>query len=94
MAGDDRRNRLDRALALVEDEDDHNLLYAALELRQLIELVVYKKLESYSKWIPAAVTQSWQPTHAFKMLLEFEPDADKDFTLNISLGDPGLWIHI
>ncbi|MDZ4063608.1 MAG: hypothetical protein U1E22_02975 [Coriobacteriia bacterium] len=89
MAGDDRRHRLDRAVALIEGDDDRSLLYAALELRQLIELVVYRKLKSYSKWIPAVVTQSWQPAHAFKMLLEFEPDADKDFTLSVSLGEPG-----
>ena len=70
-----------RAKALLAEPTSKNLRYAALELRLCIELLTYEKLRSFSSVIPESVLSTWQPPQAVKALLEFEPSADRSFTL-------------
>jgi DNA-directed RNA polymerase subunit RPC12/RpoP len=91
MAHYDKWNCLDRARDLLSTANDGFLRYACLELRFCIEAIVYEKLEAYSNYVPAAVLEKWQPNHAMKMLLQFEPMADEDFTLYVSPeSEPGI----
>ena len=83
MAFYDKRNCLERAHRLLSTEDDNSFRYACLELRFCIEAIVYEKLETYSEYIPAKVFTKWQPNHALKILMQFEPEADQDFTLTV-----------
>jgi hypothetical protein len=90
---------LQRAKDLLSKGDSSSLLYAALELRRCIEAIVYQKLETYSKYVPGVVFDRWQPAHALKALLQFEPDADEDFRLRVveedHSGNPkGPWIDL
>jgi len=75
---------LERAQNLLSNGDDSMLRYACLEVRLCIEAITYEKLNAYSDHVPAKVFKKWQPKHALKMLLQFEPDADEDFSLCIS----------
>lgn len=81
---DERGTRLEVVKRLIESGDERCLVYAALELRQLIEYLVYRKLVAYSKYVPESVSAVWQPPQAMKALLRLEPDADKDVALKIS----------
>jgi len=91
MADYDMWSCMERARSLLSTADDGSLRYACLELRFCIEAIVYAKLDAYSNYVPAAVFEKWQPNHAVKMLLQFEPEADEDFTLYISPeSEPGI----
>jgi hypothetical protein len=97
---DERGKRLEVVERLVASGDDRSLVYAALELRQLIEYLVYRKLVAYSKYIPESVSAVWQPPQAMKALLRLEPDADKDVAIKISFDatpdtvDEATWIDL
>jgi transcription elongation factor Elf1 len=95
----DKWSCLKRAQLLLDQEDVSSLRYACLELRFCIEAVTYEKLNVYANYVPAKVFKKWQPHHALKMLLQFEPDADEDLSFCISpeseLGKPtGNWINL
>jgi len=90
---------LNQARDLLARRDDGSLPYAALELRRCIESIVYEKLLTYTKYVPGLVFEQWQPAHALKALLQFEPDADEEFRLRIAEEDPlgnprGPWIEM
>lgn len=70
---------------LLERGDLDSLLLGALKLRMAIEAITYRKLSGYTKYVPARVLQTWQPAHAMKMLLQFEPDADSNYTVYMGL---------
>ncbi len=80
----DKRACFERGTNLLSRDDDNVLVYAALELRECIEAVVYEKLSIYSKYVPGLVFEKWQPPHALKMLLQFEPDADENLRVRIA----------
>ena len=84
MANYDKGSCLERARNLLSTAGDDSLRYACLELRFCIEAITYEKLDTYSRYVPATVFEKWQPNHSLKMLLQFEPDADEDFTLYVS----------
>lgn len=99
MVSFDKWSCLERAQNLLTSGDDTVIRYACLELRFCIEAVTYEKLNAYSKYVPAKVFEKWQPNHALRMLLQFEPDADENFSLYVSPesepGKPtGNWTHI
>ena len=97
---DERGTRLDVIGGLIASEENRDLAYAALELRQLIEYLVYRKLAAYSKYVPESVSQKWQPPQAMKALLRLEPDADKDVAIKVSFdatpetADTATWIDL
>jgi len=91
MAHYDMWSCLERARDLLSTAGDGCLRYACLELRFCIEAIVYAKLDVYSSYVPAAIFEKWQPNHAMKMLLQFEPEAGEDFTLYVSPeSEPGI----
>jgi len=100
MPVDERGKRLEAVERLVASGDDRCLVYAALELRQLIEYLVYRKLAAYSKYVPESVSAAWQPPQAMKALVRLEPDADKDVAIKISFDaapeteDTATWIDL
>lgn len=80
----DKWSCLERARKLLAAKDDDLLRYACLELRLCIEAIIYQKLEIYRPYVPGTVFLRWQPNLALKTLLQFEPDADEDFTVWVS----------
>ncbi|MDP2234438.1 MAG: hypothetical protein Q8K89_12435 [Actinomycetota bacterium] len=100
IPADERADRLETAERLIASGDDRDLIYAALELRQLIEYLVYRKLAAYSTYVPESVSSTWQPPQAMKALLRLEPDADKNFTLKVSFDavpgaeDEATWVEL
>jgi DNA-directed RNA polymerase subunit RPC12/RpoP len=90
---------LNQARGLLAQRDDGLLSYAALELRRCIESIVYEKLQTYAKYVPGQVLDKWQPAHALKALLQFEPGADEEFRLRVAEEDQsgntkGPWIDM
>ncbi len=84
MRSDYKFEIISRAKALIEENTDDSLVYAALELRQCIEAIVYEKLKGYKKYVPGVVFSKWQPHHALKTLLYFEPDAEESAILRVA----------
>ena len=75
---------LKRAKKLYDEGNYDSLIYVSLELRQCIESIMYEKLESYRKSIPDIGFRKWQPNHALKTLLYFEPDAEQNMKIAIA----------
>ena len=76
---------LARAKLLIEKNTEDSLIYGALELRQCIESIVYEKLNGYKKFVPGIVFSKWQPHHAMKTLLYFEPGAVDSLKIAIAM---------
>jgi hypothetical protein len=90
---------LERAREFIKASDENSLRHACLELRLCIETIVYRKLEKVGDVLPRDIYKTWQPPKALKLLLSFEPRADKAFTVEICLntenGQPsGEWIRV
>lgn len=79
-----KQTYLRNARSLIEKNTEDSLVYAALELRHCLESIVYERLEGYKKYVPGIVFTKWQPHHALKILLDFEPRANEDFQLAIA----------
>lgn len=80
-----------RAIEHLASMDDERLPYASLELRMVLEAIVYKKLQSYFKRLPASMLATWQPPQAMRALKEYEPLADEDFAIRVSPeSSPGI----
>jgi hypothetical protein len=67
------------------DSDDYRLKYAALELRIALESLAYEHARLYQEEIAIEKLSTWQPRQLFKLLLEFDPYADKSSSLSIGL---------
>jgi ribosomal protein S27AE len=79
----EKRSCLERARIQLADGKSESLRYACLELRYCIESIAYEKLRLYAKQIPAAVLDVWQPRRVIDMLEEYDPLANKNYTLRI-----------
>lgn len=62
-----------------------DLQHACLELRLAIERIVYRKLSQLGDSLPPEIYRTWQAPKAMKLLLGFEPRADKPAKLEICL---------
>lgn len=69
---------LERARKELSSNDDFRLRYAAIELRMVIESLVYERLQTYEKDVSGSKFDSWQPKKVMAFLLNVEPSADKD----------------
>lgn len=92
-------DQLNRARAFIEAGDESSLRHACLELRFCIEMIVYKKLSQVGPALPRSIYRTWQPPKAMKLLLSFEPRADRDAVISMCLdtveGKPsGEWLRI
>ncbi len=88
-----------KAKQLLDQGDENSLLLANLLLRRCVEFIVYDKLSTYKKYVPGVVFDKWQPSHALKTLLQFEPDADQPIRLRFAKedtqGNPtGPWMDL
>jgi hypothetical protein len=79
----EKRSCLERARILLAGGKPESLRYACLELRYSIESIAYEKLRLYAKQIPAAVLDVWQPRRVIDTLEEYDPLANKSYTLRI-----------
>lgn len=75
------------------------LQHACLELRLAIERIVYRKLAKLGDSLPPEVYKTWQAPRAMKLLLGFEPRADKPAKIEICFhsvdGKPsGEWLDL
>lgn len=61
----------ENARELSVSKEDSHLRYCCLELRYCIEAIVYRKLSAFHD-IPNAITETWQPHKAIRMLARIE----------------------
>jgi len=87
----DARAALKRARAELALGDNERIRYAALELREAMEALTYDRASAYSKELPSSAYDTWQPRRVMELLLEIDPNADKDSTLAVGLEEtPGV----
>ena len=76
---------LKRVRGLIQQDTEESLRYACLELRFCIERIVYDKIYTYRKRIPEELFDVWQPKKVLKLLLEFEPDSEREYHIGIQV---------
>jgi hypothetical protein len=57
---------------------DQRLKFAALELRMTMECLTYDRALAFQDEFPPKQYETWQPKKVMSVLLEIDPDADKD----------------
>jgi hypothetical protein len=82
------------ALLRAKDELGSNvperLKYAALELRMAMECLTYERASGYESELPSQEYETWQPRKLMLLLLEIDPNADKDSSIAVGKQDvPG-----
>lgn len=77
----DARRQLRRAKDELASGDDQRLKYAALELREAMEALTYDRALAYGDEFPPEEYETWQPKKVMGVLLDIDPNADKDSTL-------------
>lgn len=89
----DYRNEARRQLKRANDElastDVQRLKYAALELREAMESLTYDRALAYKDDFPPSEYETWQPKKVMQVLLEIDPNADKDSSLAFGI-EPSL----
>jgi hypothetical protein len=76
---------LDRIAALLAEDTDASVTYAALEARLALEKVCYDRLRQCHDYISHAQLRRWQPRRIMNTLLkEVDQHATQTFTLHIS----------
>lgn len=63
----------------------NHVKFAALELRMALETLTYERAEIYIDELPLSEYDTWQPRKLMLVLLEIDPNADKDGTLAVGL---------
>ena len=71
------RGCLIRASAMLPSNSEETLRYAALELRQCLECLIYERAWCYKSVLSNDDLKEWQPSRLIKRLLEIAPYADK-----------------
>jgi len=66
------RQALKRARAETESGDPERLVYAALELRNALEAVIYDRARLYKDEVPADVYRTWQPRKVIRYMAEID----------------------
>lgn len=84
----DKKDCLNRAEVLLEKGDIASLRYACLELRQCIEVIAYKKVSTYRKFIPESKLNTWQPKQVFNFLEKIDPLSIEDYTFRMYQQEP------
>lgn len=79
------RKALSRAKAELDSNDDERLKYAALELRLAMEALTYDRASAYRNETPPQEYETWQPRKVMQLLLDIDPNADKNSSLAIGL---------
>lgn len=91
------RQQLKRAQEELASGDDQRIKYAALELREAMESLTYDRALAYKEEFPPHEYETWQPKKLMAVLLDIDPNADKDssvaFGLEPSLGETPDVMH-
>jgi DNA-directed RNA polymerase subunit RPC12/RpoP len=77
----DARRQLQRAKDELASSDVERLKYAALELREAMESLTYDRALAYKDDFPPSEYETWQPKKVMQVLLEIDPNADKDSSI-------------
>ena len=76
---------IDRIKALIEDDTDASISYAALEARLALEKVCYDRLRQVHEYISHAQLRRWQPSAVMKILItDVDQNVAETLTLMIS----------
>lgn len=81
----DARRQLERAQSELSSGDDERIKYAALELREAMESLTYDRALAYKDEFPPQEYETWQPRKVMAVLLDIDPNADKDSSLAVGL---------
>ena len=79
------RTLLELARRELDSGDDIRLRYAALNLRLAMEAITYDRAYAYRAEIPPQEYETWQPKKVLQLLLEIDPNVDKDSTIRFGL---------
>lgn len=79
------RQAIARAKAILEGDSvaPEHLRYAALDVRMAMEALTYERAHSYRKELPESAYETWQPRKLMQVLLDIDPNADRDSSLRI-----------
>jgi hypothetical protein len=79
----------DRIRALMDDNSEASLTYAALEARLAIECICYERLKLAHDYISADDLRTWKPQYVVQTLMEMvDPKIASEYTLSIG-SEPG-----
>lgn len=88
------RRAVDRAKALLKKDDGEAPVYAALELRQAFEALVYENALRFTDELVGEDHSVWQPLQLLERLLEIDPVADADLELHMQDPATGEWLRV
>jgi hypothetical protein len=71
------KDALKHAKDALDNDKDHYLIYAALELRMALEALVYERAGLFTAEITEKELNTWQPGKLLNILLEIDPFIDK-----------------
>ncbi len=79
------RQAIARAKVMLEDNSvaPEHLRYAVLDVRMAMEALTYERAHSYRKELPESAYETWQPRKLMQVLLDIDPNADRDSSLRI-----------
>lgn len=81
------RNALNRAKKELSYNDDSRVKYAALELRMVLECLIYDISKSYREELSETDFNTWQPKKLLEILIEIDPAADQTSEWSIGKQD-------
>jgi len=85
------RQYLKQAQAELGTGDDARLRYTALDLRFAMEALTYDRALAYKAELPPSEYETWQPRKLMALLVEIDPNADKDSSIAIGIEEsPGV----
>lgn len=79
---DEARQHLVTAKALISENTDQKLIYAALELRMAIEAISYDRANAIKDDFPPSEYETWKPSKVISVLLDIDPNADQPSELS------------
>jgi len=82
------RKYIERAISFIDGHDDHQLVYAALELRFCMEAIAYRQLSLYKETIPADLVRQWRSNVIVKTLAQFDDASDQTSEISIAVNLP------
>lgn len=77
------KQALERASQALNLNEETQLRYAALELRMVLECLVYERALNYKEELSNKKLNTWQPKQLIEILLKINPNMDKSSTLSL-----------
>ena len=79
------RRHLKIARAELSSGQDERVTFAALELRMAIEALTYARARAYKEELPPQEYETWQPKKLMAVLLEIDPNIDKNSAIAVGV---------